>query len=220
MLSSLAAPPQARTADDPMCRLFARLTLAGLPRGGGNGDDIRHARMHACMHALWLPACLECLPGLPACRRASCVLLSAAVGHAHPRPTFAALDSQPWPTHPSRPTCPALQDGHPEHHARQRNQGGPSPGEYSNALLLHCPSDSASMLLLFGRLCRYLLFWREFPDPLVLHSLCSLPCLQGIEDHFLEQWHQKLHTNTTPEDVSICEAYLAFLESGNMDDFW
>lgn len=31
---------------------------------------------------------------------------------------------------------------------------------------------------------------------------------QGIEEHFLEQWHQKLHTNTTPEDVAICEAYL------------
>lgn len=43
---------------------------------------------------------------------------------------------------------------------------------------------------------------------------------QGIEDQFLEQWHQKLHTNTTPEDVHICEAYLAFLSSGNMDDFW
>ncbi len=43
---------------------------------------------------------------------------------------------------------------------------------------------------------------------------------QGIEDHFLEQWHQKLHTNTTPEDVTICEAYLAFLRSGTMDEFW
>ncbi|KAK9807043.1 hypothetical protein WJX72_011773 [[Myrmecia] bisecta] len=42
----------------------------------------------------------------------------------------------------------------------------------------------------------------------------------GIEDDFLEQWHQKLHTNTTPEDITICEAYLAFLHSGSMDDFW
>ena len=32
---------QAATARDPLCRLFARLTLGGLPRGGGNGDDIR-----------------------------------------------------------------------------------------------------------------------------------------------------------------------------------
>lgn len=42
----------------------------------------------------------------------------------------------------------------------------------------------------------------------------------GIEDTFLEQWHQKLHTNTTPEDITICEAYLAFLNSGTMDEFW
>lgn len=42
----------------------------------------------------------------------------------------------------------------------------------------------------------------------------------GIEDVFLETWHQKLHTNTTPEDVTICEAYLAFLHSGDMGEFW
>lgn len=28
------------------------------------------------------------------------------------------------------------------------------------------------------------------------------------------------HQNTNPEDITICEAYIAFLESGNMDDFW
>ena len=28
----------------------------------------------------------------------------------------------------------------------------------------------------------------------------------GLEEPFLEQWHQKLHTATTPEDVTICEA--------------
>ena len=31
---------------------------------------------------------------------------------------------------------------------------------------------------------------------------------------------QKLHTNTTPEDVTICEAYLAFLRSNDMGEFW
>lgn len=36
----------------------------------------------------------------------------------------------------------------------------------------------------------------------------------------MEQWHQKLHQNTTPEDVTICEAYLAFLRSGSHDDYW
>ncbi len=39
--------------------------------------------------------------------------------------------------------------------------------------------------------------------------------VQGIECKFLEAWHQKLHTNTTSEDVTVCEAYIAFLESGD-----
>ena len=34
----------------------------------------------------------------------------------------------------------------------------------------------------------------------------------GIEDRFLEQWHQKLHQNTSPDDISIASAYIAFLE--------
>ena len=42
----------------------------------------------------------------------------------------------------------------------------------------------------------------------------------GIEDPFIAQWHQKLHSNTTPDDVKICEAYLHFLHTGNWDDFW
>ncbi|XP_024523543.1 alpha-glucan water dikinase 2 [Selaginella moellendorffii] len=42
----------------------------------------------------------------------------------------------------------------------------------------------------------------------------------GIEDHFLEQWHQKLHTNTSSEDIHICEAYLHFLRTNNMDNFY
>lgn len=42
----------------------------------------------------------------------------------------------------------------------------------------------------------------------------------GIRDEFLESWHQKLHTNTTPEDVTICEAYLAFLHTNDMGEFW
>lgn len=42
----------------------------------------------------------------------------------------------------------------------------------------------------------------------------------GLDEPFIEQWHQKLHQNTTAEDVTICEAYLAFLHSGNHDDYW
>ena len=37
--------------------------------------------------------------------------------------------------------------------------------------------------------------------------------------HFYEQWHQKLHNNTTPDDIVICEALLAFLYSGNIEDY-
>eukprot|EP00746_Dinoflagellata_sp_MGD_P056908 gnl/MRDRNA2_/MRDRNA2_245557_c0_seq1.p1 gnl/MRDRNA2_/MRDRNA2_245557_c0~~gnl/MRDRNA2_/MRDRNA2_245557_c0_seq1.p1 ORF type:complete len:127 (-),score=28.04 gnl/MRDRNA2_/MRDRNA2_245557_c0_seq1:1-381(-) len=39
--------------------------------------------------------------------------------------------------------------------------------------------------------------------------------------HFYEQWHQKLHNNTTPDDVGICKALLAFLRSdGDMSVYW
>ena len=42
----------------------------------------------------------------------------------------------------------------------------------------------------------------------------------GIEDAFLSQWHQKLHSSTTVDDIAICEAYLHFLHTGMWDDFW
>ena len=37
--------------------------------------------------------------------------------------------------------------------------------------------------------------------------------------NFYEQWHQKLHNNTTPDDIVICEALLSFLYSGNIEDY-
>jgi hypothetical protein len=43
----------------------------------------------------------------------------------------------------------------------------------------------------------------------------------GIECPFLAQWHQKLHSNTTSDDIAIAEAYLHFLHgSGDFGDFW
>ncbi|KAI8469305.1 MAG: hypothetical protein J3K34DRAFT_283926 [Monoraphidium minutum] len=42
----------------------------------------------------------------------------------------------------------------------------------------------------------------------------------GLDEPWLEQWHQKLHQNTTPEDVVIADAYIAFLQSGSHDDYW
>jgi alpha-glucan,water dikinase len=44
--------------------------------------------------------------------------------------------------------------------------------------------------------------------------------LKEVSGHFLEEWHQKLHNNTTPDDIVICEAYLEFLRSnGNLQRF-
>eukprot|EP00287_Rhodomonas_sp_CCMP768_P016546 CAMPEP_0196758624 /NCGR_PEP_ID=MMETSP1091-20130531/104282_1 /TAXON_ID=302021 /ORGANISM="Rhodomonas sp., Strain CCMP768" /LENGTH=1086 /DNA_ID=CAMNT_0042107455 /DNA_START=30 /DNA_END=3290 /DNA_ORIENTATION=- len=42
----------------------------------------------------------------------------------------------------------------------------------------------------------------------------------GIEDKFIEEWHQKLHTNCAPDDIIIAEAYINFLGTGNPDDYW
>jgi alpha-glucan,water dikinase len=45
--------------------------------------------------------------------------------------------------------------------------------------------------------------------------------IKEVSGHFLEEWHQKLHNNTTADDVVICEAYLEFLGSeGNLDRFY
>lgn len=39
--------------------------------------------------------------------------------------------------------------------------------------------------------------------------------------NFYEQWHQKLHNNTTPDDVAICSAVISFLKSGGQRDaYW
>jgi alpha-glucan,water dikinase len=45
--------------------------------------------------------------------------------------------------------------------------------------------------------------------------------LKETAGHFMEEWHQKLHNNATPDDIVICEAYLEFLASnGNIDLFY
>ncbi|KAA6428767.1 MAG: carbohydrate-binding module family 45 protein [Trebouxia sp. A1-2] len=91
---------KARSSGDPQCRFFARLAVAGLPRGGGDGDAIRHGILN--------------------------IMRENGIKEGH------------------RP---------------------------------------------------------------------------GIECHFLEAWHQKLHTNTTPEDITVCEAYIAFLDSGDIGTY-
>ena len=45
--------------------------------------------------------------------------------------------------------------------------------------------------------------------------------LKEMAGQFIEEWHQKLHNNTTPDDIVICEAYLAFLRSnGDVGTFY
>jgi alpha-glucan,water dikinase len=45
--------------------------------------------------------------------------------------------------------------------------------------------------------------------------------IKEMSGHFIEEWHQKLHNNTTPDDVVICQAYLEFLRSnGDRNRFY
>lgn len=45
--------------------------------------------------------------------------------------------------------------------------------------------------------------------------------IKEVSGHFMEEWHQKLHNNATPDDIVICEAYISFLKSnGNLDRFY
>jgi len=45
--------------------------------------------------------------------------------------------------------------------------------------------------------------------------------IKEVTGHFMEEWHQKLHNNATPDDIVICEAYLAFLRSnGDLGAFY
>jgi alpha-glucan,water dikinase len=38
---------------------------------------------------------------------------------------------------------------------------------------------------------------------------------------WMEEWHQKLHNNTTPDDIIVCEAYLAFTRGrGDVNAYW
>ena len=35
-----------------------------------------------------------------------------------------------------------------------------------------------------------------------------------MQGGMMEEWHQKLHNNTSPDDVVICQALIAMLEEG------
>jgi alpha-glucan,water dikinase len=43
----------------------------------------------------------------------------------------------------------------------------------------------------------------------------------GLKMNYYEEWHQKLHNNTTPEDIPICEALIIFISNnGDMGKYW
>mmetsp|Transcript_54501 Transcript_54501/g.116427 ORF Transcript_54501/g.116427 Transcript_54501/m.116427 type:complete len:1571 (-) Transcript_54501:182-4894(-) len=45
--------------------------------------------------------------------------------------------------------------------------------------------------------------------------------IKEIHGTYYEQWHQKLHNNTTPEDIGICRAIIKYLQTdGNMGEYW
>jgi len=45
--------------------------------------------------------------------------------------------------------------------------------------------------------------------------------VKEVKGTWMEEWHQKLHNNTTPDDIHICEAYIAFLENGGSNHhYW
>ena len=52
-----------------------------------------------------------------------------------------------------------------------------------------------------------------------LHLLHVFP--QLLQGGMMEQWHQKLHNNTSPDDVVICEALLAYIAAGlDIGAYW
>ncbi len=44
---------------------------------------------------------------------------------------------------------------------------------------------------------------------------------QGLQGGMMEEWHQKLHNNSSPDDIIICKALLAYLESDqDISQYW
>ncbi|OMJ90459.1 hypothetical protein SteCoe_7158 [Stentor coeruleus] len=40
------------------------------------------------------------------------------------------------------------------------------------------------------------------------------------KENLYEQWHQKLHNNTTPDDIGICEALISYNEHNDINKYW
>jgi alpha-glucan,water dikinase len=45
--------------------------------------------------------------------------------------------------------------------------------------------------------------------------------IKEVSGHFMEEWHQKLHNNATPDDIAICKAYIEFMRrDGDLGRFY
>eukprot|EP00798_Chlamydomonas_sp_ICE-L_P031140 gene31140-6280_t len=52
-------------------------------------------------------------------------------------------------------------------------------------------------------------------------ALVALVSRNNCSGGMIEEWHQKLHNNTSPDDVVICEALLAYMDEGlNIKAYW
>jgi alpha-glucan,water dikinase len=78
-----------------------------------------------------------------------------------------------------------------------------------------------------GLLLRLMLFnlgkgANEADGQRVRDDILKIQQKNNLHGNFYEQWHQKLHNNSTPDDIFICEGVLNFLKNGGKDleDFW
>lgn len=45
--------------------------------------------------------------------------------------------------------------------------------------------------------------------------------LGQMQGGMMEEWHQKLHNNTSPDDVVICQALIAYIDAGlDISAYW
>ena len=54
----------------------------------------------------------------------------------------------------------------------------------------------------------------------ILNIMHKFNIPENPKNNFWEQWHQKLHNNSTPDDIVICEAVIAFLKTNDLKEYW
>jgi hypothetical protein len=57
------------------------------------------------------------------------------------------------------------------------------------------------------------------PHKLTLHHMCHVYVI--TQGGMMEEWHQKLHNNSSPDDLVICEALLDYLAADqDINVYW